>query len=82
METKDDGEQQKTYEFLKPYAEPPIGDLRWRKPRLKETKCWKGTLKYKDENVRCAQPDGFGGGSNNEDCLILSIRTSLLSKDS
>jgi len=63
-----------------PYAEPPIGDLRWRSPQPPEP--WTGTLDalaYGPSCVQFAPPGGArdgaaaGEASGDEDCLHLNI---------
>ena len=60
-----------------PYAEPPIGDLRWKAPReLKSSKY----IELKQENFCIQEPSGLGGTdgssffSGTEDCLYLDIK--------
>jgi len=60
-----------------PYAEPPIGDLRWKAPiPLKSSQY----IKQKDENFCVQEPSGLGGSngssffSGSEDCLYLDIK--------
>ena len=60
-----------------PYAEPPIGDLRWKAPReLKSSKY----IELKEENFCIQEPSGLGGTdgssffSGTEDCLYLDIK--------
>jgi para-nitrobenzyl esterase len=63
-----------------PYAEPPVGDLRWRPPR--EHRPWTGVLKAQSFGPTCAQgehPVFAGPANNNEDCLYLNIFTPNLS---
>ena len=63
-----------------PYAQPPIGDLRWRAPRkLKNSEYHKEIIPQ--ENNFCVQePSGLGGSdgdsffSGTEDCLYLDIK--------
>lgn len=74
VEGKDNG---KVKSFLGiPYAQPPIGDLRW-KPPVPVAK-WSGVKKVTDFGSHCMQGNVFGdmvfhdaGGS--EDCLTLNI---------
>jgi para-nitrobenzyl esterase len=55
-----------------PYAQPPVGDLRWRAPRPIED--WAGTLQVQDNPVRCSQSVAFMDSlSGSEDCLYLNI---------
>lgn len=41
-----------TYKGI-PFAEPPVGDLRWKPPRI--AKRWKGTLKADTYKPQCMQ---------------------------
>ena len=74
VEGKDDGAVRS---FLGiPYAQPPVGDLRW-KPPVPAAK-WDGVRKTTDFGSHCLQGNPFGdmvmrdpGGS--EDCLSLNI---------
>ena len=60
-----------------PYAQPPVGDLRWRAPR--SLKSPDAVIKTKG-NIACVQPASeYGGVSGesvvgDEDCLYLDIR--------
>ncbi len=61
-----------------PYAQPPVGPLRWRPP-LPATK-WKGTRDATTFGAVCIQPQGKPGTfyysvrpSESEDCLFLNI---------
>ena len=65
-------------EFLGvPYAEPPLGNLRWRPP--KNHAPWAGVLKTQTYAPICAQITTFGvfagPPNNNEDCLYLNVFT-------
>jgi len=61
-----------------PYAEPPVGELRWRAPR--KLAAWEGTLEAFAPGASCVQlpmsltsnarPDSIVGS---EDCLTLSV---------
>jgi para-nitrobenzyl esterase len=60
-----------------PYAEPPIGDLRWKAPiELKSSQY----IEPKEENFCVQEPSGLGGTdgssffSGTEDCLYLDIK--------
>ena len=69
---KDDGQKEMVYRFRNiPYAEPPIGDLRWRPP--KRTRRWNKTLAYSDEQIMCKQQINKKD-IGVENCLILTIR--------
>ncbi|MFI6489036.1 carboxylesterase/lipase family protein [Streptomyces sp. NPDC050564] len=58
-----------------PYAEPPVGDLRWRNPRPVEP--WHGVRATKDFGKRCVQTASWDPGyeqpSHTEDCLDLNV---------
>src|SRR5579875_1340230 len=55
-----------------PYAQPPVGDLRWKEPQ--PVKNWKGILQTKDFGPRAMQLPLFGdmvfrSRGMSEDCL-------------
>ncbi|MBM70533.1 MAG: carboxylesterase [Haliea sp.] len=63
-----------------PYAEPPVGDLRWRAPQPVQP--WGGSLEALEFGPACVQPQNFMAGDNApesehvigvEDCLTLNI---------
>ena len=60
-----------------PFAQPPVGDLRWREPR--SVKNWTGARKADQFGPRCMQrtsPGGdywFRGNGMSEDCLYLNV---------
>jgi len=63
-----------------PFAQPPVGELRWRAPRPPET--WAGVLEATSFGPPCVQFAGPGGGADgtpageptgSEDCLHLNI---------
>lgn len=61
-----------------PFAEPPVGDLRWREPQ--PVKNWKGTRQAREFGPRCMQArifDDMRFRSNgvSEDCLYLNVWT-------
>jgi hypothetical protein len=62
-----------------PYAQPPIGDLRWKAPR--ETLNTNAIIKNKDNNFCIQEPSSMGGApgegilTGSEDCLYLDIKT-------
>lgn len=66
-----------------PYAEAPIGDLRWKMPVAK--KPWKGVYKADKWGSRPYQVDdpnqGISDVPMSEDCLYLSVETPAKSKD-
>ncbi|MDO4462117.1 MAG: carboxylesterase family protein [Bacteroidia bacterium] len=66
-----------------PYAEAPVGNLRWKAPVPKAP--WKGVYKADKWGLRPFQTtDPNQGGANlpmSEDCLYLSVQTPAMSKD-
>lgn len=66
-----------------PYAEPPVGNLRWKAPVPK--KPWEGVYKSDSWGNRPPQhtdPNQSGGDvAMSEDCLYLSVTTPAKSKD-
>ena len=61
-----------------PFAQPPVGDLRWREPQ--PLKDWTGVRKADRFGARCAQRPVFGdmnfrSNGMGEDCLYLNIWT-------
>ncbi len=69
-----------------PYAEPPIGDLRWRAPR--PAKPLNTVHEALDLGVRCVQRarsadihDELGTLVGTEDCLVLNVWTPPLAQD-
>jgi para-nitrobenzyl esterase len=57
-----------------PYAEPPVGDLRWKAPV--ENKPWSGVRPATEFGGRCAQTGSALQGitaTDNEDCLYLNV---------
>lgn len=60
--------------FRIPYAEPPIGDLRFQAPR--PVKKWSGILDGTEPGAACFQPGRDKGTS--EDCLQLNVYTTNL----
>ena len=55
-----------------PYAEPPLGPLRWSTTRPKNA--WKGTLDASNYGPICPQPGGNQNpAGHNEDCLTLNV---------
>ncbi len=66
-----------------PYASPPVGNLRWREPRLAAP--WQGVRKADAYGNACIQPPGASalqGGTDpstlSEDCLYLNVWTPKL----
>lgn len=61
-----------------PFAEPPVGDLRWRPPQ--PAKDWQGVRKADKFGPRCMQRPIFGdmnfrSNGMSEDCLYLNVWT-------
>jgi len=57
-----------------PYAEPPVGDLRWRPPRPLVQ--WQGSRDAADFAPGCMQNTASGTIQNvSEDCLYLNVWT-------
>ena len=63
-----------------PYAQPPIGDLRWRAPKNLESSEYLNTINPQVNNFCVQEPSGLGGShgdiyfSGTEDCLYLDIK--------
>ena len=63
-----------------PYAQPPIGDLRWRAPKKLESSKYLNIIKPQENNFCVQEPSGLGGSvgnsffSGSEDCLYLDIK--------
>ena len=63
-----------------PYAQPPLGDMRWRAPKKLEISEYLNTVKPQDNNFCVQEPSGLGGSdgdsffSGSEDCLYLDIK--------
>lgn len=64
-----------------PYAEAPVGDLRWKAPVAK--KPWQGVYKADKWGLQPPQPQDPSKGSEglSEDCLYLSVETPAKSAD-
>jgi para-nitrobenzyl esterase len=55
-----------------PYAQPPLGDLRWRAPKAPTP--WSGVREARQFGSSCPQTgDMFGPATSNEDCLTLNV---------
>jgi para-nitrobenzyl esterase len=56
-----------------PYAQPPVGELRWSMPKPAAT--WSGTLDATRYGSACPQAERYGipESSDNEDCLYLNV---------
>ncbi|MDC0006014.1 carboxylesterase family protein [Gammaproteobacteria bacterium] len=71
-----------------PYAQPPVGDLRWKAPRDNSNK--NKLIKPKVGNFCIQKPSGMGGSdftgdeffSGSEDCLYLDIKAPKTKSDS
>ena len=63
-----------------PYAQPPIGDLRWRAPKKLESSEYLNTISPQENNFCVQEPSRLGGADGNgffsgsEDCLYLDIK--------
>ncbi|MCQ2185699.1 MAG: carboxylesterase family protein [Bacteroidales bacterium] len=67
-----------------PFAEAPVGELRWQAPQQKES--WDGVLETKAFANDPMQPDLFGdmnfrGPAKSEDCLYLNVWTAAKCSD-
>ena len=70
---RDDGNQDEVYEYRNiPYAQPPVGKLRWKPPRPVYKK-FNGVFKYDEKEISCKQVF-FIKELGQEDCLILTVR--------
>lgn len=56
-----------------PYAEPPVGELRWRPPVAKLA--WNGTRDATRFGDHCLQPGYAADKQESEDCLFLNVYT-------
>ncbi|WP_216587557.1 carboxylesterase/lipase family protein [Streptomyces brasiliscabiei] len=60
-----------------PYAQPPVGDLRWTEPR--PVRPWQGVREAREFGDRCAQTASWDPGyeqpTHTEDCLDLNVYT-------
>ena len=54
-----------------PYAQPPVGALRWRAPE--PVACWSGVRPATTAGAICPQQGLDGGISGDEDCLTLNV---------
>jgi para-nitrobenzyl esterase len=75
--TADPGTNVRTFKGV-PFAEPPVGELRWRPPQ--PVKKWKGVRQAKQFGPRCMQAPVFGdmnfrSNGMSEDCLYLNVWT-------
>ncbi|GIG90701.1 carboxylesterase/lipase family protein [Plantactinospora endophytica] len=73
---RDEGRSNGTYSWLGiPYAEPPVGDLRWRPP--KPHRPWTGVRPAQRYGSGCAQPGRFFSPSPNGPFYDLAVRDGL-----
>jgi para-nitrobenzyl esterase len=56
-----------------PYAEPPVGDLRWKRPTPHA--CWEDARPATEFGAKCVQIDANGAVVGQEDCLTLNVWT-------
>ena len=58
-----------------PYAEPPIGNLRFKKTQKLRKNAWKGVFDGRNRPAKCTQPTSISWFpvSGSEDCLYLNI---------
>ncbi|MBU2429642.1 MAG: carboxylesterase family protein, partial [Proteobacteria bacterium] len=72
-----------TWQFLGiPYAQPPLGDLRWRPPQ--SVKKWHGVrdaIAWSDQAAQNPYLQRFGEGGMSEDCLYLNVTTPKTAKN-
>ncbi|MFO0759324.1 MAG: carboxylesterase family protein [Byssovorax sp.] len=54
-----------------PYAAPPVGDLRWKRPT--QHACWDGALAAGSYGPACLQLDDMGMPKGAEDCLTVNL---------
>ncbi len=67
-----DSERAAAWEWLGvPYAEAPVGELRWKAPR--PVRGWSGTLETQALAPPCPQFNFFGTYVGHEDCLYLNV---------
>jgi para-nitrobenzyl esterase len=63
-----------------PYAQPPIGDLRWMAPKKLDSSAYLDTINPQEDNFCVQEPSELGGSdgssffSGSEDCLYLDIK--------
>ena len=59
-----------------PYADPPIGDLRFKKPNLRLENAWDGVFDGSGKIIPCVQPNRLPFWNplvGSEDCLHLNV---------
>lgn len=54
-----------------PFAAPPVGNMRWKRPRLPGS--WEGLRDASEYGIPCVQFDATGAVIGNEDCLYLNV---------
>jgi para-nitrobenzyl esterase len=73
---RDQGRSSGTYSWLGiPYAEPPVGDLRWQAPKAHRS--WKDVRRAQQYGPGCTQPGRFFSPSPNGPFYDLSVRDGL-----
>ncbi|MDG4787813.1 carboxylesterase family protein [Micromonospora sp. WMMD1102] len=73
---RDEGRSSRTYSWLGiPYAEPPVGDLRWRATKPHRT--WTEVRPARQYGSGCAQPGRFFSPSPNGPFYDLAVRDGL-----
>jgi para-nitrobenzyl esterase len=61
-----------------PFAEPPVGNLRW-KPAQNKTTCWQGVFNATESAKPCIQFFTSSVQGQSEDCLYLNVYTPITS---
>ena len=59
-----------------PYADPPLGDLRFKKPKLRLENAWDGVFDGSGKITPCVQPNFpkfWNALTGSEDCLYLNV---------
>jgi para-nitrobenzyl esterase len=54
-----------------PYAAPPVGDLRWKRPQRATP--WDAVLETYQVGIQCPQTFSIGGPGGDEDCLFVNV---------
>ncbi|XP_076683872.1 esterase FE4-like [Andrena cerasifolii] len=62
-----------------PYAEPPVGDLRFRNPQP-WNRTWSDVYNATKDGPKCIQMDRHGNVTGNEDCLYLNVFVPMISE--
>ncbi|XP_046396536.1 juvenile hormone esterase-like [Ischnura elegans] len=69
------------YSFLgMRYAEPPVGELRFKPPVPLRTG-WEGVQNASEDGPSCPQPKTVLSGPKSEDCLFINVYTTKLSEE-